>query len=93
MIYCETGMTKQEFSVLRNELKNGTYLTDFKNDFILTGHYTEPKDDCVMIMASAVDGNAIWRVASWVRTMHGINVNTFGKDYKIDPDWNDEKYN
>jgi hypothetical protein len=47
----------------------------------------------MMLDIKAESGEVIYRVAQWVAMCHESRKNIFGKDYKIDPDWDEPKYN
>jgi len=87
------GLSKQEYNNMRSELKRSEAISQYKDKFIVVEEYSEPASDCVMLTIIAESGEIIYKVAAWVELVHQQRKQIFGDNYKIDPDWDDPKYN
>lgn len=82
-----TGLTAQEYSVLRNEMKPGKHLYDYSEKMQIASVDHDLQNGTVIFQGVTDSVETMFRVGHWVGLIHQMNVAAFGKDYKIDPDW------
>lgn len=87
------GLMRQEYNTMRSQFKRSERMKEMKDKFLIVSEYSEPGVDCVMLEIKAESGEIIYKVAQWIAFCHENQKNTFGADYKIDPDWDEPKYN
>lgn len=87
------GLERQEYNTMKSEFKHSEVLIPLKDKFKIVSEYSMPDLNCVMLDIEAESGEVIYKVASWVELRHQQYKQVFGDNYKIDPDWDEPKYN
>ncbi len=88
-----TFLTIQEFAVLQSEMKPGKHLHSYEGRLKIVTFDKDVKKSAVLFQGTVDDPEVLFRVGHWVCIIHQMNVQAFGENYKIDPDWDNRPNN